>query len=283
MMRIVEAVRSHPLRARVEDYTRLARWNRPLDLFLLVWAVLAATWLASAGAPDRLALSALLIAVFLLRTAARIWLNRSEVQEQYRPEVQGGALGMLLAGLVFVLPLGWPLLFLPLALLSVGAALFFQKRTYLAQTGFALGMAWLVPAAYLAQGVVPGKSAWLLFVAVLFWATSQVLLFYLPRPVKDAEQGLLTLPMMFGKFARQAVAGFQLLALLSLLLLGRQAGLEIFYTLGLTAAAALTIYQQYLLFYRPDRAGWRLALAVSVWWGVAVFCGVVFHYLCACA
>jgi 4-hydroxybenzoate polyprenyltransferase len=275
MMRLVEALRSHPLRARVEDYTRLSRWDRPLDLFMLLWGLLAATWLASAGAPDNLALLGLLIAVLLLRTAARIWLNRSEVQRV--------ALGMVLAGLVFVIPLGWPLLLLPLSLASAAAAFFFQKKTYLAQTGFAFGAAWLVPTAYLSQGAVPGKAAWLLFIAVLFWATSQVLLAYLPRPAKDAEQGLLTLPMLFGKFARQAVAGFQLLALLSLYLLGHQLDLKIFFTLGLASAAALTLYQQYLLFYRPDREGWRLALAVSVWWGIAIFCGVAFHYLCACA
>ena len=282
-MRIAEVLRSHPLRERMQAYARLARWNRPLDLFLLLWGILAATWLASAGAPDTAALAALLIAVVLLRSAVRIWLSRLDVQEEFHPELRRVALGVGLAGLCFALPLGWPLLLLPLALLSIGAALFFQRRTYLAQMGLALAVAWLVPAAYATQAVVPGKSAWLLFLAVLFWGAALVLLFYLPKRAADADENILTLPMLFGSLSRPAIAGFQLLAVLSLYLLGRQSELGIFFTLGLLTAAALTGYQQYLLYYHPDREGWRLALIANVWWGVAVFCGVAFHYLCACS
>lgn len=279
---LTQTLRTHPLRARVEEYVRLARWHRPLDLMLMSWSVLAASWLAGDGAPDGAAVAALLAAIFLLRSAAHIWLSQPEVQVQYHPEVKRVALAVAVAGLCFTLPLGWPLLLLPLSLLSVWGALFFQRRTYLAQTGLALGVAWLVPAAWTAQGVIPGKAAWLLFVAVLFWATALVVLFYLPRPAKDADEGLLTLPMLFGGFARRAVGGFQLLSLLAFYLLGRQAELEIFFTLGLMSAAALTAYQQFLLYNRADREGWQQALRANVWWGVAVFCGVAFHYLCAC-
>lgn len=279
---LTQTLRGHPLWARVEEYAWLARWHRPLDLLLMSWIVLAASWTAAAGGPDGGAVAALLWSIFLLRTAWSLWLSRSEVQEQYRSEVQRIAVAVAIAGLFSALPLGWALPLLALSPLCVWAALSFQRRTYLAQTGFALGFAWLVPAAYAAQGVMPGKTAWLLFVSVLFWATALVVLFYLPRPAKEADEQRLTLPMLFGGFARRAVGGFQLLALLALYLLGRQAELEIFFTLGLMSAAALTAYQQFLLYDRPDREGWQQALRVNVWWGVAVFCGVAFHFLCAC-
>ena len=52
---------------RVDAYRRLARLDRPIGTFLLLWPTMAALWLAAAGVPDLPILTVFVIGVWLMR------------------------------------------------------------------------------------------------------------------------------------------------------------------------------------------------------------------------
>jgi 4-hydroxybenzoate polyprenyltransferase len=68
------------------------------------------------------------------------------------------------------------------------------------------------------------------------------------------------------------------LLLLALAMAGRAAELGGYYYFGLLLAAALAVYQQYLIREREPRACFR-AFLNNNWFGAAVYGGILLHYL----
>ena len=64
--------------------------------------------------------------------------------------------------------------------------------------------------------------------------------------------------------------------------MGRQSELGPFFISGLTAASALVIYQQLLLDRPKIQVGATTAYRMNIWLGIAIFCGILFHFFCLC-
>src|SRR3984885_6977842 len=60
---------SYRLTRRLEEYGRLARLDRPIGIWLLLWPVLWALWIAGAGRPGPRVLVVFVLGVFTMRAA----------------------------------------------------------------------------------------------------------------------------------------------------------------------------------------------------------------------
>ena len=77
---------------------------------------------------------------------------------------------------------------------------------------------------------------------------------------------------------KMIIAIIQLLFIAALLLVGQAAALGGYYYFGVLLAAALSIYQQYLIRIREPKYFFQTFLNNN-WLGAAVFSGLVLHYL----
>src|SRR5579864_2043872 len=64
-----DAPLSHRLSRRVEEYTRLARLDRPVGTWLLLWPALWGLWIASDGIPKPKVLIIFVLGVVIMRAA----------------------------------------------------------------------------------------------------------------------------------------------------------------------------------------------------------------------
>jgi len=137
---------------------------------------------------------------------------------------------------------------------------------------------WAVPMAFAAQtGSVP-KVAWLLFVATVLWATVYDTMYGMVDREDDIKIGIKSTAVLFGEADRAIIAIIQILFLGALLLIGQAADLGGYYYFGVSLAAALSIYQQYLIRNREPEFCFQ-AFLNNNWLGAAVFSGLVLHYL----
>ena len=90
----------------------------------------------------------------------------------------------------------------------------------------------------------------------------------------DIKAGIKSTAIAFGSQVRLVIAVLQIVTLIVLAVLGVLARLGLFYEIGLLAAAILAIYQQHLL-GRADRSSFIRAFTNNVWFGLAIFAGLV--------
>lgn len=277
----------HPTWILIKDrlwaYTQLMNMHRPVALPLLLWPVV---WSFAWSAGERWELSTLVLFVLvllLLRGAVLIFsirLGLVQADTQTTTPYEQYCVAFMLVFLVLLLILLWQpeVLLLFVAVCFAGGYLFLMRRTYLAQMVLAAAVAWPVLAGFAVQAEI-NKLSWLVFTAAQLWVLAALILYYFPRRALDARDKILTLPLLLGSSSRYAVAALQFAALITLFLAGRQEALGIFFSLGLMVALAISLYQQFLI-YRPEGENYIRAYRMNLWWGLAIFCGISFHFLC---
>lgn len=277
----------HPTWILIKDrlwaYTQLMNMHRPVDLPLLLWPVV---WSFAWSAGERWELSTLVLFVLvllLLRGAVLIFsirLGLVQADTQTTTPYEQYCVAFMLVFLVLLLILLWQpeVLLLFVAVCFAGGYLFLMRRTYLAQMVLAAAVAWPVLAGFAVQAEI-NKLSWLVFTAAQLWVLAALILYYFPRRALNARDKILTLPLLLGSSSRYAVAALQFAALITLFLAGRQEALGIFFSLGLMVALAISLYQQFLI-YRPEGENYIRAYRMNLWWGLAIFCGISFHFLC---
>ena len=282
---------------RLADYARLMRLDKPIGIFLLLWPTLWALFIAGAGQPDNTVLVIFVLGVILMRSAGCVIndyadrdIDRHVSRTSNRPLATGRVstreakilfLVLCLLALLLVLQLNR----LTIALSVVGALLaaiypFMKRVTYLPQVFLGAAFGWAVPMAFAAQtGTVP-QIAWLMFLATLLWATAYDTMYAMVDREDDLALGVKSTAILFGYSDRQIVGLLQIMVLLCLLMIGRQAELGGIFYLGVLAAAALFAYQQFLIRFRT-REGCFQAFLNNNWVGAAVFLGILLDYLLA--
>ncbi len=277
---------------RAKPWLRLLRLHHPADIALLWLLLLWGVWLGSGGKPAAATLLALALGSLLLRSAG--WQVHDIVNAYYAhpkhslrsvlralPAPLRTALILELGGVLLLLgALGWqPLL---AALIGAGTGLVYlwlRRRTFLGELLLALAIAGATVAGFSATGSAPNKSAWLIYTAAVLWVTACLTQYAALHVQQHARLGIRSLAMLFGPADRWLIASLQGSALFALYLAARQESFGIFMTLGLTTAAALGLYQQWLMHGGND-IGYRRAYLANIWFGIAVFCGIAFHFLC---
>lgn len=276
---------------RLATYLELMRLDRPVGTLLLLWPTLGALWLAADGWPPWHLVAVFSIGTFVMRSAGcvindyadRGW-DRDVERTQDRPLTTGrvserealalfAGLSVLAATLlVFLNPL-------TRALAVVGFALaviypFMKRWTYLPQVVLGAAFSWAAIMAYASVLAHVPPEAWLLFVGSLLWIVAYDTQYAMVDRDDDLQVGIKSTAILFGTADRFMVGLLQASAVLTLSFLGDRLELGALYNLGLAAAAAVFVYQQYLMRDR-SRTGCFKAFRSNTWVGFAFFAGVV--------
>ena len=284
------------LRDRLVQYALLTRLHRPIGILLLLWPTLWALWIAAEGMPDLLVLFVFVAGVALMRSAgcaindfADRDIDGHVTRTRDRPlasrrisarEAVGVTVALALTAFALVLLLNPLTIALSVVALVLAVSYPFMKRFHhLPQVHLGAAFGWAVPMAFAAQtGEFPPPVAWLIFIAAVLWATVYDTFYAMADREDDLRLGVKSSAILFGEADRMIAGILQLLLLWSLWLVGREAGLGLWYWLGLAVAAGFALYQQYLIVERQPAACFR-AFLNNHWFGAAVFAGVFLDYL----
>nr|WP_083537073.1 4-hydroxybenzoate octaprenyltransferase [Steroidobacter denitrificans] len=281
--------------ARTGSYARLMRLNRPIGIWLLLWPVLWALWLSSAGHPDPHVFVVFLLGTVLTRSAGCAINDFADrnfdghvSRTRDRPLVTGqiepieavmlcAGLGLIALGLVMTLNPLTQLLALAGGVLVVTYP-FFKRFFPLPQLYLGAAFTWGVPMAFAAQTNALPRLAWLLFLAGLSWTMVYDTMYAMVDRDDDRRLGIRSSAILFGDADRFIIGIMQLMTLFALWLAGRELQLGSWYGLGLTAAAIFAAYQQWLIRARQASACFQ-AFLNNNYFGMSVFIGIALEYL----
>lgn len=274
---------------------RLARMDRPIGTYLLLWPTLSALWIAAEGIPDFHLLLIFGLGTFLMRSAGCCINDFADAdfdghvsRTRHRPLAAGtltrrDALSFfaVLSALAFVLVLftNRQTVLLSFGALGVAALYPFTKRfTSLPQVVLGVAFSWGMLMAFTAQrGEIP-QGAWLLLIANVLWTVAYDTEYAMVDREDDLKVGIRSTAILFGTADRVIIGILQGMALLALALAGRQFDLGGGFSLGLLAMAALFVHQHRLIKDREPAACFQ-AFLNNNWVGAAWFSGVVLAYL----
>jgi len=283
-------------RDRARQYALLMRFDKPIGIFLLLWPTLWALWIASAGRPDPLVFTVFVLGVVLMRAAGCVMNDYADrgfdphvARTRDRPIAAGRVsprealllfAGLCLAAFMLVLLTNRLTVQLSLVAVVLAASYPYMKRiTYLPQVHLGLAFGWAVPMAFAAQtGELPPREAWLLLVATVLWATAYDTMYAMVDRDDDIRVGVKSTAILFGAADRLMIGILQLVLMGVLLIVGHRLELSWAYYTGLAVAAGFALYQQYLIRKRVPADCFR-AFLNNNWFGMAVYCGLVAHYL----
>ncbi len=293
-----EAPFAHRLARRLQEYALLARFDRPIGTWLLLWPTLWALWIAGRGRPDPHVLIVFVLGVIVMRAAGCIINDFAD--RNIDPHVKrtrdrplaarrvspAEALALFAVLMLSALVLVSRLNRLTIELAVVGAALTasypFVKRFFPLPQLY-LGMSfggWSIPMAFAAElGTVP-KAAWVMYIAAVLWAVVYDTLYAMVDRDDDRKIGIQSSALLFADLDRFLVGVLQGLMLIALVLAGRELKLGGWYAAGLWIAAVLFVYQQWLVRRRAPAACLR-AFLNNNYVGMAIFIGVALHYVYA--
>ncbi len=283
-----------PWMDKLEQYALLVRLNKPIGILLLLWPTLVALWIAAEGWPRPGVLFVFVMGVILMRSAgcaindyADRHIDNKVARTKERPLTSGKItekealmVFAVLSALAFALVLFMNTLTIMLSFVGVALAAsypFMKRYHYLPQVHLGAAFGWAVPMAFAAQAGEVREVTWLLFIATVLWATAYDTMYGMVDREDDLKIGVKSTAILFGSADRLIIGVIQLILILDMLLIGQRAGLSGFYYLGVTVAAGLAIWQQYLIKDRDPQKCFQ-AFLNNNWFGLAWFAGVLLDY-----
>ena len=282
---------------RLRQYALLMRLDRPIGSLLLLWPALWALWLAGEGHPRILVVVVFVMGVVLMRSAGCVINDYADrhvdphvARTRSRPIAAGKVTtreALILFVVLCLTAFALVLLMNRLTILmSFGGAVlaavypFTKRYTHLPQVVLGMAFGWAVPMAYAAQtGAVP-PVAWLLFIATVLWDTAYDTMYAMVDRPDDLRIGVKSTAILFGEADRHLIALIQGLFFVVMIMIGRQMQLGVYYYAGLVTAMGLAVYQLSLI-RRRDPGECFKAFLNNNWFGMAIFTGIVVHYLTA--
>jgi len=277
---------------RMKAYLRLMRFHRPVGIFLLLWPTLWAVWIGGNGKPSFGVVLIFTMGVIVMRAAGCVvndlldrTLDQFVRRTQDRPLVTGEvslmeamACFVLLCSVAFCLVLllnNFKTLFLAIVALFLGSIYPLMKR-YTHWPQLVLGIAWYIGVlmAFTAQRNQIPLVAWVLYGSVISWAIAYDTMYAMVDRADDLLIGVKSTALLFGTKDGFWIGVFQCVTLLLWILTGFLWKANIFYYLSLVGAAALFIYQQWLIKNREEALCLK-AFLNNQWVGFVVFLGVL--------
>jgi 4-hydroxybenzoate polyprenyltransferase len=283
------------VKQRIYQYSLLARLNKPIGIFLLLWPTLWALWIAAEGVPDLGVLTVFVLGVVLMRSAGCVIndyadreidprINRTKNRPIAAGRVSPDEAMLLFMALCFsafllVLTMNTFTILLSLGgVLLAGIYPFMKRYTHMPQIVLGMAFGWSVPMAFAAQTNNVPKIAWLIYIVTVLWAVIYDTMYAMADRMDDLKIGVKSTAILFGDADRVIIGILQAMMLFSLYLIGEQAQLGDAYNIAVLLAAVLMVYQQYLIRYRQP------SLCISAflnnnWLGLVIFVGIVTSYL----
>lgn len=283
-----------PRTSKVQALLQLMRVDKPIGTLLLLWPTLWALWIAAAGRPDIDLLVIFTLGTFLMRSAGcvvndladRHW-DGEVIRTAARPLVTGAVtvvearllfLTLLLLAFALVLLTNPLTIKLSFAAVALAATYPFMKRfTHLPQIVLGAAFSWGIPMAFAAQSGHLPPAMWLIYAGNVLWTMAYDTKYAMVDRDDDLVVGIKSTAILFGTYDRLAIGLLQILFLLCMGAAGSAFGLGGWFQLGLSAAAVLCLYHQYLIRHRDREACFR-AFLHNNWTGLAIFAGIVLDY-----
>ena len=295
---VKEAPLGFRLRRRVEEYAQLARLDRPVGTWLLLWPALWALWIAGSGRPQQRVLIIFVLGVCVMRAAGcvindfadrdidpyvRRTRDRPLAARRVSPVEALALFGVLIAIAVYLVT---RLDLFTIKLAAIGAALTvsypFVKRVFPMPQLF-LGISfggWSVPMAFAAQSGQLPRVAWTLYLAAVIWAAVYDTMYEMVDREDDLKLGVKSSAILFADLDRLLIAVMQIMMLLALVLVGHSMQFGRWYYGGVAAAGILFVYQQWLIRKR-EPADCLRAFVNNQYVGMVIFVGILLQYLYA--
>lgn len=281
--------------ARLADYARLMRLDRPIGIWLLLWPTLWALWLASRGAPHEATFVVFVAGVVLTRSAgcaindfADRRVDGHVARTASRPLATGRLTVQEAVAIYVVLSLAAFGLVLTLDRLTItyavaGAGLMFVypflKRVFpLPQVWLGAAFSWGIPMAFAAERHEVPRLAWIVFAAGVLWSTVYDTIYAMVDRDDDLRLGVKSTAILFGTADRAIIGALQVAVLVLLWIAGDEAGLGYWFRGALGVGAVFFAWQQWLI-RRRERDGCFRAFLNNHWFGLAVFVGIALDYL----
>jgi 4-hydroxybenzoate polyprenyltransferase len=280
----------------VEEYALLARLDRPIGTWLLLWPALWSLWIAGAGRPHARVLIVFVLGAFVMRAAGCVindfadrnidpHVRRTRDRPLAARRIAPREALLLFALLITVaLYLVTRLDLLTIKLACIGAALTitypFVKRIFpmpQLYLGISFG-GWSVPMAFAAEsGAVP-RVAWVLYIAAVMWAAIYDTMYAMVDREDDLKVGVKSSAILFADMDKLLIGVMQVMMLIALVLAGRSMQYGSWYNAGVVAAALLFLFQQWLIRKR-EPAGCLKAFFNNQYVGAVIFVGIMLQYL----
>ena len=281
---------------RIEEYALLARLDRPIGTWLLMWPALWGLWIAGAGRPHPRVLLVFVAGVFVMRAAGcvindyadrnidphvRRTRDRPLAARRVSPREALYLFAVLITAALYLVT---RLDFLTIELAFIGAAMTvsypFVKRIFpmpQLYLGISFG-GWSVPMAFAAEsGAVP-RVAWVLYIAAVMWAAIYDTMYAMVDREDDLKVGVKSSAILFADMDKLLIGVMQVMMLFALMLAGRSMKFGQWYDAGVIGAGLLFVYQQWLIRKR-EPAGCLKAFFNNQYVGAVIFVGIMLQYL----
>lgn len=291
-----EAPFLYRVQRRIEEYALLARLDRPIGTWLLLWPALWALWIAGTGKPHPKVLTVFVAGVFVMRAAGciindfadrnidphvRRTRDRPLAARRVSPREALYLFALLITVALYLVTRLDPL---TIKLAFIGAALTvsypFVKRIFpmpQLYLGISFG-GWSVPMAFAAErGAVP-RVAWVLYIAAVMWAAIYDTMYAMVDREDDLKVGVKSSAILFADMDKLLIGVMQVMMLFALLLAGRSMHFGPWFDYGIIAAGLLFLYQQWLIRKR-EPAGCLKAFLNNQYVGMVIFVGILLQYL----
>jgi 4-hydroxybenzoate polyprenyltransferase len=275
-------------------YIKLMRLNKPIGIFLLMWPMLMALWIAGNGKPNPIIVFIFILGAIVMRSAGCVindlWDRRFDKfveRTKNRPLAIGAVstkealllfFSLVLIAFILVLQLNVLTLCLSLIALLLASIYPLMKRyIHVPQVVLGLAFGWAVPMAFAALTHQIPSIAWLLYLATGCWAVIYDTEYAMADRCDDIKLGLKSTAILFGKADKIMIGVFQVFLFLLLIKCGLELNLRKIYYSGLFFASFFAIYQQYLIKDRDPKNCIRAFLNNNYLGGV-LFLGLVLNY-----
>ncbi|NCV64812.1 MAG: 4-hydroxybenzoate octaprenyltransferase, partial [Burkholderiaceae bacterium] len=273
------------------SYFHLMRLDKPIGIFLLLWPTLWALFIASHGNPSIQHLTIFILGTVLMRSAgcvANDILDRKfdsfVTRTKLRPLANQSIpvknaffllITLLLGALICVLFLNKQSFYFSLIALFLALTYPLTKRFFVmpqAYLGLSFGMG--IPIAFVANDISVTLTAWLLFLANVFWAIAYDTAYAMVDRDDDLRLGLKTSAITFGRLDVTAISICYGLLLASQIWVAEMIQLSLWFYLGWFIALGCAVYELRLVATRQREACFK-AFLHNNWLGAALFLGIV--------
>lgn len=251
-------------------YWRLARMDKPIGTYLLMWPTLMALWHANAGLPSIELLIIFTVGVVLMRSAGDAIndyfdrdFDKHVARTQSRPLATGELMPKqalsffcMLGLLSFGLALQLNTFALMLSIFFMGLTILYplmKRFTYMPQ--FFLGVVWSssILIAYAAQTDELPSVAFVLFAANICLTIAYDTMYAMVDRDDDLNIGVKSTAILFGNYDRLWIGFFHTLTMLCWVSAGIMLELSWIYYSGCLCALGFMIYQHYLIKQRDPK------------------------------
>ena len=270
---------------KINSLLRLARFDKPIGILLLLWPTMSALWLASNGFPDANILMIFIIGVVVMRSAgcvindlADTEIDKHVERTRRRPLATGElstkeALVFLLFLLSIALCLAISLGFIVVAWSLGGLVLtiiypFCKRFIKSPQVILGLTFSWSIPMAYVACGTEFNFSMFFLWFGVLIWIVVYDTFYALVDIDDDLKTGVFSTAILFGDKVSFVTSLSQIIVLMVWAYLGTILEMSLIYFLMLIIVFLLFCRQQLLISAREKKDCFR---AFNESWYVGFF------------